>query len=829
MLTKRHFLAAVLSLVALSPSLDGQSPSRVRLSSGVELQVVQQGPSDGEPVLFLHGFTDSWFSFSRILEFLPPRVRAIVPSQRGHGDSGKPDCCYRVADFAADAVALLDALRIDRATIVGHSMGSFVAQRVAATHPSRVKDLVLVGSGVTARTPVVLEFAEAVRTLKDPIDVQFISDFQKSTITRAVPDPFFAGVIRESEKVPARVWRDVMAGLMADEARNQLDRITTRTLVIWGDHDATWPRSQQDELLKSIRGAQLVTYTGTGHTPQWEEPERFASDLRAFMNPTAAPAAAAAGEQDRHQSHSHAGHHDRPVVILEGLGDWQHPITTRSAEAQRFFNQGLRLTYGFNHEEAIRSFERAAALDPSCAMCFWGLAYALGPNINMPMSAEAEERASEAIASARKLKSRTLPLERALIDALSKRYGKPAGADRAARDAAYASAMRGVAQKFAGNADAEVLFADAMLNTRPWNQWTRDGTPQPGTEELVAALIRVVQREPKHAGACHFYIHAIEASPEPERALTCAERLPRLMPGAGHVVHMPAHVYLRVGRYEDAARANIAAVEADNRYLGGRDGKSGLYPLFYAPHNLHFLWAAYLLSGQQAKALGASRALIGRVDPQDAKATAALEGFLPSVILTHARFRDWTAVLAEPAPLSDLAYTSGMWHYARGLAQAARGDFALASAERDAVRALAARVKPDVVILLNTAPALLTLAAEVLDATIDAAQKRFDAAATRLRAAAKLEDALTYDEPPPWYHSVRNILGHVLLDAGKPAEAETAFREDLAFLKETGWSLAGLERALRAQGKTAEADAVAQRLREAWKYADAAAVTKGTP
>ena len=305
--------------------------------------------------------------------------------------------------------------------------------------------------------------------------MEFIRDFQKSTLHRPVPDPFFATVIRESEKVPARVWRDVIAGLVAEEGRTELDWITARTLVVWGDKDAMWMRSDQDGLVQAIRGARLVTYTGTGHAPQWEEPERVVADLREFMSQNAVPVGASSPEQDRHQSHAHADHHGGPLALLDGLGDWQHPITTNSPEAQRFFNQGLRLTYAFNHEEAIRLFERAAVLDPSCAMCYWGLEYALGPNINMPMSADAEARAYEAVASARRLNGRTTPLERALIDAMAKRYGKPAGAERAARDAAYASAMRRVAAQFGGNADAEVLFADAMLNLRPWNQWTRDG------------------------------------------------------------------------------------------------------------------------------------------------------------------------------------------------------------------------------------------------------------------------------------------------------------------------------------------------------------------
>jgi tetratricopeptide (TPR) repeat protein len=295
------------------------------------------------------------------------------------------------------------------------------------------------------------------------------------------------------------------------------------------------------------------------------------------------------------------------------------------------------------------------------------------------------------------------------------------------------------------------------------------------------------------------------------------------MPGAGHVVHMPAHVYLRVGRYEDAARANIAAVEADNRYLAGRGAGGGFYPLFYAPHNLHFLWSTYLLSGQRAKALDASRALVERVAVADARDNAALQGFLPAVVLTHARFGAWDAVLAEPAPPADLQYVRGMWHYARGLALAARADAAAAARELAALRTIASQVKDDVIIILNPAPALLRLAAEVLAGHISASQRQVDEAVTRFRAAVALEDALTYDEPPPWYHPARNMLGEALLGAGRAAEAEAAFREDLRIVRENGWSLSGLARALRAQRKADDASAIAARFKTAWQYADAPA------
>ena len=547
----------------------------------------------------------------------------------------------------------------------------------------------------------------------------------------------------------------------------------------------------------------------------------------------AAALSVAAAHQERsthqdHAAHKHpAEHGSGQMPLLKGFGDWRHRITTSSPEAQRYFDQGLRLTYAFNHDEAVRSFERAVQLDSDCAMCHWGIAYALGPNINLPMDARLEPRALGAIGRAVRLKPQTTAGEQALIDAMAARYGEPAGASRADRDLAYANAMRDVARRFPDDADAQVLFADAMLNLRPWNQWTRDGQPQPGTLELVGVLEGAIKRQPAHAGACHFYIHAVEASETPERALPCAERLPKLMPGAGHVVHMPAHVYLRVGKYEQAARANIAAVEADKRYFAAHAAAPGIYPVFYAPHNLHFLWSTYMLSGQREKALTAARALAERVALTDARANASLEGFLTPAFLTLVRFGQWDAVLAEPAPPAELRFATGMWHYARGVAFAARMDEASAEAELTKVRGVAGEVKDDLIIILNPAPALLKLAAEALAGQIAARQTRFDAAVAHFRTAAKMEDALTYDEPPPWYHSARSMLGETLLDAGRPAEAASAFREDLRYVRETGWSLSGLERALRAEGKAQEAADVARRFKAAWKYADVPAGPSG--
>jgi pimeloyl-ACP methyl ester carboxylesterase/tetratricopeptide (TPR) repeat protein len=798
-----------------SVSASGVRLSRIRLKTGVELQLAEVGPPNGDPVLFLHGFTDSWFSYSRVMEALPARVRTIVPSQRGHGDSERPACCYRVTDFVDDAVALLDALGLPRATVVGHSMGSFIAQRIAIDHPERVNRLVLVGSGATTRSKAVTEFNDVVQQLKDPVDSAFVRDFQVSTAFKPLPPAFLARAVGESMKVPARVWRDVLGGLIVGDAKSELGRIHAPTLVVWGERDALWVRSEQDELVRQIAGSRLVTYPEIGHAPHWEDPARFLADLETFLDePTHSVTT------NHAEGHEHHAPRSGAMPILAGLGSWTRPITTRSPEAQRYFDQGLALTYAFNHDEAARSFERAAAIDSSCALCYWGIAYAVGPNINLPMDPRVEPRALAAARKAVALASLTTPNERALIAAMSLRYGEPAGASRAARDSAYAKAMRDVAKQFPRDVDAQVMFADAMMNLRPWAYWTRDGRAQPGTDELVTSLETAMHLAPGHAGACHFYVHAVEASATPDRALPCAEKLPRLMPGAGHIVHMPAHVYLRVGRYADAARANIAAVESDRQYFAGRDVPPGMYPMFYAPHNLHFLWATYTLSGQRTKAQTTARALAERVSPSDARAIPSLQGFLTAPVLTLARFRDWNGVLAEPAPPADLQYLTGMWHYARGMAFAGRGDVRRGRLELDSVRAISGRLPNDLIILLNPASRLLELGAEVLAGEIAMAERQVDRAVEHFRVAARMEDALTYDEPPPWHHSTRNVLGEALLRAGRAPEAESAFRDDLRVLRETGWSLSGLERALRAQGKNREAEKLASRLEKAWAEAD---------
>jgi pimeloyl-ACP methyl ester carboxylesterase/tetratricopeptide (TPR) repeat protein len=841
--TKQIILAGALAL-AMSEAASPQEPhhahagpwasmdlrmQRVRVGTGVELELVEAGPADGIPILFLHGYTDSWYSFAPVLDRLPPGVRAIALTQRGHGHSERPSCCYGFPDLAADAVALLDALGIPRAAVVGHSMGSFVAQRIAIDHPHRVSHLVLIGSGYTYRTEAVSGFyTEVVSALEDPVPPELIEEFQVSTTARPLPPAFLATVIAESGKLPARVWREVLRQQLDADARDELDAITAPTWVISGELDDFFPPSGARVLARRVEGARQTVYEGTGHAVHWEEPDRFVQDLQAFIGSAGASANRESAHGHEHESPPGRPASSGPMPLLPQLGDWGHRVTTGSEQAQKFFDQGLRLVYAFNHDEAVRSFEEAARLDGACAMCYWGIAYALGPNINLPMSEAAEGRAAAAVGVAERLAERSAsPVERAYIDALAARYGEPGGEERASRDSAYAAVMRAVAKAHPTDVDAQVIYADAMMNLRPWDQWTRDGEPQPGTDEVLRALEAALDLEPDHAGACHLYVHAVEASPAPERALPCAERLPRLMPGAGHVVHMPAHVYLRMGRYADAARANIAAVETDARYFGLRDVPDGIYPMFYAPHNLHFLWATYTLLGERARAMEAAAALVDRVSVEDARVEPSLQGFLIAPILTLVRFEDWQAVLDEPAPSEGLEFATGMWRYARGMARVGTGELGEARGELEHLRAAERDVPEDQVIILNSAGDLLTLAAEVLAAWIDSAQGRHDAAIRRLREAIRLEDGLTYDEPPPWYHSTRNQLGEALVVAGRTAEAERAFRDDLAEVRENGWSLRGLERALRDQGRSEEADAVAERLARAWTQGGAPAPKGG--
>lgn len=517
------------------------------------------------------------------------------------------------------------------------------------------------------------------------------------------------------------------------------------------------------------------------------------------------------------------------VPLYDTLGTHHRAVTTGAVQAQRYFDQGLRLYYAFNQEEAVASFRAAASIDPACAMCWWGVAMASGPNINLPMDSAGEVVAREAIARARTVDTRLTPVEQGLIAAAAARYGVGADgsgaavaaplADRASRDSAYAAAMTELASRFAEDVDVAVLAAEAAMLLRPWNYWAPDRTPYPGTEALVARLEGALVRDSLHPGACHFFIHAVEPV-APERAVGCAERLASLMPGAGHLVHMPGHIYFRVGRYADAVAANEHASHADSVYLQDRR-PTGLYPMYYTPHNHHFRAAAAMMEGRLAAALDAARATARLTPLANVRAIPPAELYVPVPLYVLVRFGQWDAILAEPEPTApELAFTKGIWHYARALAHAASGRADSAQAHAVRLHALAEAYPADAIVGLNAGRVLLTLADHVLQGELAARAGRTAEAVQHFQAAIALEDGLTYDEPPPWYAPVRQSLGAVLLGAGRAAEAEVVYRDDLLRYPENGWSLTGLREALRAQGRPAAADSVDARFRRAWARAD---------
>ena len=524
------------------------------------------------------------------------------------------------------------------------------------------------------------------------------------------------------------------------------------------------------------------------------------------------------------QGHSHAvpGPEPSARAPLFDLGTWHHAVTTRSPEAQRYFDQGLVLAYGFNHAQAIAAFEQAARLDPECAMAHWGVALALGPNINFPMDSTAERPAWDALQKALAQAPKASETERALIEALAKRYADPRDPKRpgrAALDSAYAGAMRAVWRAHPNDADAGTLFAEALMDLNPWNFWTPDGKANPGTEEIVATLEAVLKQAPDHPGANHFYIHAVEASQHPGRATASAERLGGLAPDAGHLVHMPGHIWLRVGRYADAEAANVVAARVDSLYVARHEPK-GIYPMMYYPHNVHFIWSAACMEGRSAAALAAARRLEPMVPLEMLRAMPMLEFVSPTTFYTLVRFGRWAEILAEPAPPADLRFTRGMWHFARGLALAATGRIAEAGTARDSVAAIAAATPAEALVSFNSSAALLRLAAHALAGETAARSGAIDQAVKEFQAAIREEDALRYDEPPAWFLPVRQLLGAALLSAGRVREAEAAYREDLRRYPENGWSLYGLAKCLRARRASREAAAVEARFRKAWARSD---------
>jgi tetratricopeptide (TPR) repeat protein len=504
---------------------------------------------------------------------------------------------------------------------------------------------------------------------------------------------------------------------------------------------------------------------------------------------------------------------------LQNLGHYGFVVTTRSKTAQLFINQGVNLAFGFNHAEAGRAFREAARLDPDCAMAYWGQALVLGPNINAPMSSEDEPKAYALAQKALAMKAKASPRERAYIDAVAQRYSEKSD-DRPVRDRAYADAMRAVSRRYPSDLDAAAFFAEALMDLRPWNYWGPDGSPYPETPEIVAALESVLGRKPDHPGATHYYIHVIESTKSPERAEAAADRLLKLMPGAGHMVHMPSHIYQRVGRYADASAANEKAILADEDYIAQCQAQ-GIYPMGYYPHNIHFLWSAATMEGRSGLAIESARKVASKVDDPMLGKVPLLAGFRVVPYLALTRFGHWNEMLQEPAPPEGNLYLNGVWHYARGVAFVGKGQLDEADKELAEVRRIAA--DPGLNFNLfspNTAAAIFSIAPEALAGTLAAGRKQYDDAIAHVERAVHLEDALAYTEPAEWHYPTRQLLGAILLESGREREAATVYWEDLSRNRENGWSLFGLMKALRAQGRDAEAAAVEKRFQSAWAKAD---------
>lgn len=534
-------------------------------------------------------------------------------------------------------------------------------------------------------------------------------------------------------------------------------------------------------------------------------------------------------EAGRYETHDHAvpvaeAPSGAAVPLYEGLGAHALVSSTNVALAQQYLDQGIALTFGFNHAEAIRSFEAAFEADSTCAMCQWGIAFALGPNINGPVEREAALAAFTASRRALQLaEAKTISdLEQGLITALAERYAADAPADRTQLDASYADAMEALADRHPEDANVAVLAADALMNLSPWDYWSDGDVLKPATARARVLLERAMDLDPANAGACHMYVHLLEER-RAEDAVPCAEKLPDLMPGVGHIVHMPGHVYIRVGRYADAMEANVHAVHADEAVLPDQ-APDGAYALAYYPHNFHFLWFAANMAGASERSIEAARQTADNValDLMRAPGLEALQHYLVTPLYAFVRFGRWEEILQEPAPPADLTYPTGVWHYARALAHVAANDLRAAEADLTRLRELAASpaLEQQLIWGLNPTSTLLGIAADVVSGEIAARRGEFESATKHLRAALEAEESLVYDEPPTWHLPVRHNLGAVLLEAGRAAEAERVYREDLEIYRRNGWALAGLRAALLAQGRDAEADEVHDLYREAWSAAD---------
>lgn len=509
--------------------------------------------------------------------------------------------------------------------------------------------------------------------------------------------------------------------------------------------------------------------------------------------------------------------------LYDGLGSYSRKITTDSTEAQRYFDQGFAFLHGFNHRAAIRAFQQAAEIDPECAMAHWGVALACGPHINsIAVPPPAAELAWKELGLAQKNAGNASPVERALIGALAKRYANPQPEDRSGLDRAYADAMREVWKKYPKDPDVGALFAEAMMNLRPWDQWTPDGNPQPGTDEIIATLDAVLKINPNHPLANHLYIHAVEASPNPERAMAAADRLRNLQPGLAHNVHMPSHIDIRTGQWLKAVDTNAKAVEADQRYRKIFGPPKGFLNVYIA-HNRHMLAYAAMMTGQRDLAMKHIRAMVAEI-PSEFLTENALqaEGNVAMPLEVMVRFGLWDDILAEPERYTDkMWFTRAFHHAARAIAYAAKGDTARAHNAQSVFVERAKLVPKEDFVSNNSCEALLAVAISMVEGEILIAEGKIDSGIEQLRAAIQKEDALKYDEPPGWLIPVRHSLGAVLMKQQRFAEAEQVYRDDLARLPENGWSLLGLAESLRKQKKNADEISQTQtKFEKVWAKAD---------
>jgi tetratricopeptide (TPR) repeat protein len=511
--------------------------------------------------------------------------------------------------------------------------------------------------------------------------------------------------------------------------------------------------------------------------------------------------------------------------LLEGLGKHSMPVSGATPEQQRWFDQGLMLAYGFNHDAAERSFLKAIELDPDCAMCWWGAALVLGPHVNSVMdpnnNAKAWERSRKALA----LSGGAGEKERAFIQALSARYAEHPGEDRAPLDRAYADAMAALVQKHPDDLDAATLYAESLMDLQPWDYWDSKQQPKGKILEIVSGLESVLARNPDHPGALHLYIHAVEASSDAQRGAAAADRLRELVPGSGHLVHMPSHIYTRVGRYNDAVISNQKAIVADDAYLATCRPVPGVYPLGYVPHNHHFLWWASSMQGASAAALAAAEETAKRAWLPDLIRTpelVMLQDFWITPIKAKVQFGRWEEILAAPAPEKDLLYPTAMWHFAQGMARAHKGEPDVAATHLAEVARAAADPQFEKAMIGPQHPlsATLKISERVLAGTIAQSRKDLPAAIAAFEQGIAIEDGVAYFEPPLWHQPVRQKLGAAQLAAGKAKAAEATFAEDLRRNPENGWSLFGLQQSLAAQKRKADAAQVGERLSRAWAQAD---------